>query len=101
MLDSHRMEGKNLSVLPLPWRTIKNFQSCDSSALGGPCNTSKRSVTGNSEAFLLTVTFSFLNRALLFFTRLCREVQIEKLFKVLQQHVQLHALHVLVDKSLW
>lgn len=93
--------GKKPLGSPDYLENCQEFPACDSSALGGSFATSKRPVTGNSKTFLLTFTFSFLNRTLSFLKRICREVQIDKLIKILLQDVQLHALPVLVDKSPW
>lgn len=93
--------GKKPLGSPAYLENCQEFPACDSSALGGSFTTSKRSVTRNSKTFLLTVTFSFLNRTLSFLKRICREVQTDKLIKILLQDVQLHALPVLVDKSPW
>lgn len=101
-LKSHRTERKKKHLgSPVSLENCQGFPTCDSSALGGSFTTSKRSVTSNLKAFLLAVTFNFLNRGLSFFKRICRKAQIEKLFKILLQHVQLHGLHTYVGKSPW
>lgn len=98
MLESHRTEGKKTLGSPAPLENCQEFPTCNSSPLGCSFTTAKRSIMGNSKAFLLTVAFSFLSRTLSVFKGICRDLQTEKLFKILLQHVQLHVFRVLVDK---
>lgn len=69
---------KKLLSSPASPENCHEFLACDSSALGGSFSTSKTSIVGNFKAFLITIAFSCLNRALSFFEGICQEVQIEK-----------------------